>query len=150
MIVKAVLSNEAPKRLAEKAGADREILLFIWDGTEGAYTAGFKQATIRPFRLGDGCDGSTDECIHTIAKSFCDELGLDYDAIYQAAYGEPRIDEDREDITILPIYNEAEIPPLTDETAALLLEDLYQINNRTLCEHLALAFQREGLEVDDY
>lgn len=130
----------------------------VWTVEDGypAHSAGYTQWTLRPYYQGYGCDGTTDDCVHYIGFKLCQSLGIDYAAAYAKAYTDTTLDEAREmfsddsfskatrDETILP-----ELPP-TKETVALLLSDLYQLNNRSFCEVLVELFSAKGFDVEDF
>lgn len=113
----------------------------VWD-EEGGYPKhswGFIQYTLRPYRQGYGCDGTTDKNIHLIASTMAKREGWDYEAIYREAYNHEKNHEwlhdwlqhiqdpngDTAKETVIPPQN-------TAKTWALALNDLYQINNRSL------------------
>lgn len=129
------------KVLKKKLFKGAWIKKIVWD-EEGGYPKhswGFIQYTLRPYRQGYGCDGTTDNNIHLIASTMAQREGWNYEAIYREAYGDesdhawlhdwlehiqkPNGTTRKE--TLLPVQNAA-------KNWALALNDLYQINNRSL------------------
>lgn len=117
---------------------------------------GFVQYTIRPYWPGFGCDGTTDSCVHLIACTLCEQLGIDYAKAYSKAYpGDSPLKKTRKWVEELKAdertRRETVIPDLTEPDALLLvLSDLYQLNNRSLCDVLAKMFEARGYHVDDF
>ena len=124
----------------------------VWDA-EGGYPEhawGYTQFSPRPYLQGYGCDGTTDGNIHLIAATLCGRLGIDYAAAYAEAYrSDTAPDEARDWVADLLADNE-----LADETVipkgkgrkalSLALQDLYQINNRSLVEVLEESLRAAG------
>jgi hypothetical protein len=104
------------------------------------YSIGYVQWSPRPFMQGMGCDGTTDGCIHLLGKIYCEKLGHDYIDLYRAAHSSP--DCDASWIKDLERFSKETVIPKTIDPR-LLLEDLYQINNRSLCELLSKLFDIE-------
>ncbi len=109
----------------------------VWD-KEGGYPEhawGYTQYTLRPYRQGYGCDGTTDLNIHLIAMTMAEREGIDYLDIYRRAYPEENGDlawiaDLRSDAVTA---SETVIPEKNSNVAwRLALEDLHQINNRSL------------------
>jgi len=134
------------------------LVMITWTVQDGypAHAAGFTQWTVRPVHPGYGCDGTTDDNVHLMGMLISECLGIDYAEAYASAYDDTPLAEAREMFasilsdtsikqnTILPT-----LPP-TEDTLILLLSDLYQLNNRSLCDVLAERFASKGFEVDDF
>ena len=96
----------------------------------------------RPYVQGYGCDGTTDRCIHLVAFTLAQRLGLDYDALYTEVYGDAEEGigwseylEPAKDETFVP----GEIDPL------LVLDDLMDVNNYRLAGRLGEELIKLGL-----
>ena len=126
-------AQEAPAKLREMALKDGlQLLQITWD-KEGGYLEhawGFEQWSVRPYRLGYGCDGTTDENIHFIAWKVCEIVGIDYPALYWEAYQENLLDFGEWD----RVAQETEIPDLENLTLTMrgILHDLNEINCRSV------------------
>lgn len=117
--------------------------------------------TYRPFIVGYGCDGSTDANIHYVAQKMCRILGLDYAKIYDKAYknnvsfkdekagdwlradwenwkDEALKNKKVKDTTIIP----------KNATIQNVLEDLYDINNRSLVAELENIFYEKKISTN--
>lgn len=137
---------------------DGHLKKIVWTVEDGypAHAAGFVQWTVRPFFQGRGCDGTTDGCVHFIAIKICECLGINYAAAYAKAYADTSLSQAKKMVkdiveeqtsraeVILP-----DLPPSRD-VIALMLSDLYAINNRSLCEVLVSKLARKGFDVDDF
>jgi hypothetical protein len=91
----------------------------------------------RPFQLGQGCDGSGDECCFALFHHFCLSQGLGSVELHQKAYG--KRDRDKYQAPnpekILELANWQGVAYPTEWTKAAyegLIESLYGINNRSL------------------
>lgn len=126
--------------LRQKAKKGDWVKKIIWDkdGGHPEHALGFVQYSLRPYRQGYGCDGTTDKNIHLIASVMTQREDWDYVDLYQKAYG------DRDDVSWVAdwvndlqhnpsLQNETRIPTANStKTWAMTLNDLYQINNRSL------------------
>lgn len=95
----------------------------------------------RPYKLGQSCDGTIDDCVHALFIKYCLSRGLDPAAIYGEAYGEREpgaVKIYREDIPV--VLEAAEFQgvayPLSwgPEEFAGLIESLTEINNHSLVQ----------------
>ena len=132
------VAQRAPRHVREAAARRQEdatrILHIVWDEEEGYHQDawGFEQWSVRPYRVGQGCDGTIEENMHFIAHHLLSQLGIDYYAAYTEAYpdrslvGWPRPEQ------LAWLHAETEFPALADDTLELLLHDLYDTNHRTL------------------
>lgn len=112
--------------------------------------------TIRPFIVGCGCDGSTDNNIHYVAEYMVKKLGFNYKKIYENAYSKKDgkdcaewIDKplsELEDSTGMGKVKDTTTIP-DDATVGLVLEDLYQINNRSLVEVLEELLEKYNISL---
>lgn len=129
----------------------------VWDEAGGypRHSWGVTQWTVRPYLPGYGCDGTTDSNIHLIAMTLCAKLGLDYEAMYREAYAGENLDwvdgwvgratADME------LVSETVIPgAVTEDVLIVMLSDLYQINNRSLCCVLEERLEAAGFDVRDF
>ncbi len=134
---------------------DGHLIKIVWD-KEGGYPEhawGYTQYTVRPYRQGYGCDGTTDSNIHLIALDIMKRLGLDYATIYREAYQDENPDtgwiealsQDKDLVSETLIPEAIGIPDLI-----LMLSDLYQINNRTLVATLENHLMDWGIDVSDW
>lgn len=118
----------------------------IWDEQGGfpEYAWGFVQYTLRPYKQGYGCDGTTDKNIHRIAMVMCEREGWSYTDLHLKTYGEPMDGVWLEEILSETVGKETVIPEENSaETWAMALNDLYQINKRDLEETLeAMVLER--------
>ena len=93
----------------------------------------------RPFVLGQGCDGTTDNCCHALFYAFCMAHRLDPYQLYRQAYEKhdgkryspPRFEEWRERAEWEGVSYPEQWGP---EEIRALLKSLYSINNRSLVE----------------
>lgn len=130
----------------------------IWKKELGAdeHLDGFIQISVRPYRQGYGCDGSTDSNIHLIAKTVCNKIGIDYIEAYRVANSaQLDLETSVKWISELELDNrtvsETLIPQeISLDVLRLVLSDLYQINNRSLVEVLEDLMMKNGYPVDDY
>ena len=126
----------------------------VWDAEMGApdFSHGTIQYSPRPYIQGYGCDGTTDSNIHLIASLLCSKLGIDYVAAYVQAYNPD--DDEINWIRQLPsdqsLLDETIVPGQAGpDELALILHDLYQINNRSLvCVLEAILAERNLLVAD--
>jgi len=144
--------NNAPAKLRDRAIKEGlKLLQIVWD-KEGGYlehTWGFEQWSIRPYRLGYGCDGTTDENIHLIAWKICEQIGIDYLALYLEAYNDDLLNFDEWDT----IAQETDMPKLGAQSDLVLrgiLHDLNEINCRTVGDSLQDELERLGYNVDQW
>ena len=116
--------------------------------------------TCRPYIVGMGCDGSTDANIHYVAQKMMNALGVNYGELYLSAY--PDILRYKEKKEILANksksgnYDEAQKTRKVDKTTIIpssstiqnVLDDLYDINNRTLVEKIEEKLDGMGIPLD--
>lgn len=111
------------------------------------YTGG---KTIRPYVLGYGYDGSTDANIHYIAEVMSNKLGFKYAKIYYRAYqqwiGVNLGEVSDEALQKQKVKHTTVIPARA--TIQEVLDDLYDINNRSLVEELETELERNKIAVD--
>lgn len=133
---------------------DGHLVRIVWDAEDGypEHAWGYEQFTVRPYRLGYGCDGTTDGNIHLIAAVLCERVGIDYVDAYLTAYPDQStfehtrrwVDGIRADGRLA---GETIVPPdASPEALGLMLSDLYQINNRSLVAELEERFTSAGVE----
>lgn len=96
----------------------------------------------RPYVQGYGCDGTTDRCIHLVAFTLAQRLGLDYAALYTEVYGD--VEEgvwwsEYLETARVETFVPGEIDPL------LVLDDMMDINNYRLARRLGEELIRLGL-----
>lgn len=108
-----------------------------WDREDGypEHAWGYIQWSVRPYRLGDGFDGTIDEYVHYLAKLFLESIGLNYFEIYDQAYADH--DGDTTNMRDLPrtygndVADQIDIPPVNKENFGKLLDELTDINNHS-------------------
>ena len=117
-----------------------------------------KATTLRPYVVGYGCDGSTDANIHYVAQTMVKLLGWDYKEIYEKAYAWQQevncgewITDDLGELTDealkrMKVKDTTLIPHQT--TIKQVLDDLYDINNRSLVEELENRFEQAGIALE--
>ena len=117
-----------------------------------------KVTTLRPYVVGYGCDGSTDANIHYVAQTMVKLLGWDYKEIYEKAYAWQQkvncgdwITDDLGELTDealkkMKVKDTTLIPHQT--TIKQVLDDLYDINNRSLVEELENRFEQAGIPLE--
>lgn len=125
--------------LKRKSFKNSKIKKIVWDN-EGGYPEcswGCIEYTLRPYKQGFGCDGTTDNNIHLIASIMAEREGWNYAELYSQVnkISVEEIENWLKDIqdksgvtrkeTLMPVYN-------TAKKWALALNDLYQINARSL------------------
>lgn len=129
------------------------LVRIVWDAEDGypEHAWGYEQFTVRPYRQGYGCDGTTDANIHLIAAVLCERAGIDYVDAYIAAYSHDStfedvrswVDEIRSDLHLM---SETIMPTdRSPETFGYMLHDLYQINNRSLVMELEGRLEAAGV-----
>lgn len=131
-------ASRAPRHVREKAAsrgeAETRILHIVWDEEEGyPQTAwGYEQWSVRPYRVGQGCDGTIEESMHFVALHLLARVGIDYRALYRDAYPDSSLDGWPSPDQLDWLAEETSFPPLDVESLELLLHDLYDTNHRTL------------------
>lgn len=95
----------------------------------------------RPFKLGQGCDGSGDACCAALYHDFCTQHGLDPLELYRRAYqvhdGDRYSDPDYSAILQEANWQGVKYPQSWGEPElGGLLDSLYAINNRSLVQVL--------------
>ena len=153
-------SMGAPQAVLDKARAsNRKVLHIVWDQADGypAHGWGYQQWSVRPFQQGDGCDGTIDENVHFIAFQFCQQLGIDYAAALDRAYGWQKEREQAGEWVrhMSPqdweaLAAQTVLPPLSQKTLRRLLDDLGDINNSSLIEVLEREFTTRGFNVENW
>ena len=129
----------APRHVRELAAARTDpatrILHIIWDEADGypEHAWGFEQWSVRPYLLGQGCDGTIEENLHYAALRILPAMGLDYRQLYREAYP----GEDLGDWPTAAFAEELAAESIIPERASAedlqrLLYDLYDTNHRTL------------------
>lgn len=146
----------APVDVREKAREGRlQILHIVWDADGGypEHSWGYEQWSLRPYVQGYGCDGTTDENVHLIAWRMCEQVGLDYFALYEEAYS----DHEKPGECWLRTYfwtrtiRETIIPQeVSERTLRGVLHDLNEINNRSIRAVLEDEFTRLGFDVSEW
>lgn len=92
----------------------------------------------RPYKLGQSCDGTIEECVFALYYDFCKQKKLNSVDIYNKVYSDNKLTDEelkrcyhialKEGITIPSIWNKEEF--------AGLLESLTEINNHSLVAYL--------------
>lgn len=112
----------------------------------------WNQWTPRPFAQGYGCDGATDSSIHLIGMHLLHTLRLDYVEIYKECTGDVFWVGDKEgydaylDDWVRP---HTILPDPSPVAFALLVCDLYQINERAMSEYLENQLVEWGIDLPD-
>lgn len=144
--------HDVPEYVRQQAKAEnKKVKKIVWDYESGypEHAWGFVQWTCRPYSQGYGCDGTTDLNIHLIAIELCKKLNLNYQELYNQAYDE--LDEWLDEMDWKKVRKETIIPDqVNDYTLRLLLYDLNEINNRSICELLEDVFESMGYDVADW
>lgn len=118
--------------------------------------------TVRPYVVGYGCDGSTDMNIHYVAQKMARALGIDYADAYVTAYPErSESEQSKAWIEMLKgdlrtAVDEAYKTKKVEETTVIprnatiqnVLNDLYDINNRSLENELEERIEKKGISLD--
>ena len=147
-------AHAVPERLRVLAQSEgKQIKQIVWD-KEGGYPEhswGYIQWSIRPYEQGQGCDGTVDLNVHLIGLRLCEELGLDYQALYEKAYEWEDIPRDS---TWIKEYDwdlvevETIVPELSEKALRGLLFDLGEINNSSFIDILEEEFTKLGYNVE--
>ena len=89
----------------------------------------------RPYRLGQGCDGTIDSVVLALYKEWCDAGGLDADELLKQAYHDEDWRPDWKGIQALALW-EGYVRPLEwdSEAEAGLLASLTEINYHSLVD----------------
>ncbi len=149
-------AQAAPERLrllAQEKG--RQIKQIVWDEAGGYpdFSWGYIQWSLRPYEQRQGCDGTVDLNVHLIGLRLCEELGLDYQALYEQAYRGDREEWDASWITDLEwdeVQAETIVPELSEQALRYFLFDLSEINNHALIDVAADAFTKLGYNVENW
>uniref|UniRef100_E6QVW9 Uncharacterized protein n=1 Tax=mine drainage metagenome TaxID=410659 RepID=E6QVW9_9ZZZZ len=132
------------------------ILKIIWDDPDEypAHALGYEQYTIRPYRVGYGCDGTTDLNIHLLAATVFNRMGINYGQAYVEAYPDESDDTNRQ--AIMDAMNDCSDRQIADETVIpednslrtiqAILHDLNDINNRSLVSRLTELLLEKGFD----
>ena len=138
------------EKAANRRNPATRILHVVWDEEEGHPQAswGFEQWSVRPYRVGQGCDGTIEDSMHFVAIHLFASL-LDYQALYQEAYPGESLDGWPAPDPMRWLIEETEMPHLTAHTMELLLHDLYDTNHRTLEELLRERLESLGFLLTD-
>lgn len=96
----------------------------------------------RPYVQGYGCDGRTDECIHLLASTLAQRLGLDYESLYARAYPDQEMEPGWTE-TLERARGETIVPD--DVDPLLALDDLMDINDYDLTHVLGEELVARGL-----
>lgn len=148
------------KQLDEKAKTidGGYILKILWDKEDGypEQSWGYVQYTVRPYRQGYGCDGTTDRNIHLIAITICRRVGIDYLKAIEEAYPDENdrghwmralVDDQKlASETVIPAFIDGD----NSDVLALMLSDIYQINWGSLVSVLEEKLTKKGYQVDDW
>src|SRR5215213_5597230 len=80
---------------AKQADAATRILHIVWDEADGYPEHGWgnEQWSIRPYRVGQGCDGTIECNMHFVAIELMERVGIDYRQLYEEAYPGESLDE---------------------------------------------------------
>lgn len=108
--------------------------------------------TDRPYVLGFGCDGCGDTNVHYVAQKMVQSLGWDYAEIYNKAYpdrrGDKWIESDfskkKDEALKSKFVKDTTIIP-ENSTVQTVLDELYDINNRSLVAELEERFENAGI-----
>ena len=90
--------------------------------------------SLRPYKLGQSCDGTIDICVHGLFSLWCKAIGLNPLELYLKAYGEDgHSDLDYEWMEKQAIKEGVELPKVWgDSEFNGLIESLTEINNHSL------------------
>ena len=146
----------APERLrvlAQETG--RQIKQIVWDEAGGypEHAWGYIQWSVRPYEQRQGCDGTIDLNVHLIGLQLCEELGLDYQALYNQAYEWRGEEEDKTWVSEIDwdvIEAETIMPDFSEQALRNLLYDLTEINNHDFVDTLEAEFTRLGYDVEQW
>ena len=141
----ANLREKMAKAKKEHPGIRFQFKLFVWDEADGypEHVWGYTQCSVRPYFQGMGCDGTTDGNILLIAREYCERIRIDFVQAYNRAYAERDGFSERSEFDYLEDYrSETCIPDEIDE--ALVLDDLNDINFRSMVSELEEEFERIG------
>lgn len=148
----------APPDLVAKArDSGRKLARIVMDEAEGVSPGhsgyGFVQWSVRPYRVGDGCDGSRDQNVKYVLSVVCDRLGWSIKELFEAAY--PDEDEPISDAEITMARRESahtQLPddPLSPVALGLLLYDLYAMNYRSLEAEIEYRLGKADVKFQDF
>jgi len=96
--------------------------------------------TIRPYKLGYGCDGSTTGNVLYLAKDMAKKRGLDFEALYKKAYP----GEKYELLKTLDKYGKETILPKAwgKKEIETVIRDLHEVNNHRIADALKEAVKK--------
>lgn len=133
-------------KAAERASAETRILHVVWD-QEGGYPEagwGFEQWSVRPYRVGQGCDGTIECNMHFVALALLPALGVDYRQVYAEACPGESLDGWPSAETAAMLAAETTVPEPDAGALELLLHELYDTNHRTLEDLLRCRLESMG------
>lgn len=146
--------QRAPAQVQEYARCrGKQILRVEWD-EEGGYPEhgwGYEQWSTRPYEQRQGCDATVDMNVHLIGLRLCEELGLNYQMLYQKAYeqDDPLVETEWiETVDWTAVEAETIVPELSERTLKNLLYDLTEINNHSFVDVLQEEFTKLGFNVE--
>ncbi len=149
-------TQHAPARVQSYARRrGKQILRIVWD-EDGGYPEkswGYEQWSTRPYEQRQGCDGTVDMNVHLIGLRFCEELGLNYQMLYQKAYeqDDPLVETEWiETVDWEAIEAQTIVPELSEKTLKNLLYDLAEINNHSFVDVLQEEFTNLGFNVENW
>lgn len=132
-------AQRAPEHVIESAltrqDPNTRILHLVWDEEGGfpEHAWGYEQWSVRPYQVGQGCDGTIECNMHYTALQVLPQIGVDYRAAYAEAYPDRQgLDEWPSAAYAAVLARETCIPPVNDATLELLLHDIYDTNHRSL------------------
>jgi hypothetical protein len=142
--VRELLSPEDPRaaraprhvldKAAERASAETRILHVVWDQEDGYPETGwgFEQWSVRPYRVGQGCDGTIECNMHFVALALMPALGIDYRKLYTEASPGATLEGWPSPEQAARLAAETTVPEPDADALERLLHDLYDTNHRTL------------------
>jgi len=133
-------------KAAERASAETRILHVVWD-REGGHPEtgwGFEQWSVRPYQVGQGCDGTIECNMHFVALAMMPALGIYYRQLYAEAYPGESLEGWPSPETAASIAAETTVPEPDADALEHLLGDLYDTNHRTLEDLLRCRLESLG------
>ncbi len=104
--------------------------------------------SLRPYRQGYGCDGTTDINIHTIANELGKRNGIDYQKFINQTFSKPIASAYYNWLNEGLVLPETIIPETID--IDLALQDLNEINNYTLSIEFGIALYKCGATLTNW
>jgi hypothetical protein len=104
----------------------------------------FEQWSVRPYQVGQGCDGTIECNMHLVVLTLMPALGIDYRRLYAEAYPCETLEGWPSPETSARLAAETTVPDPGADALERLLHDLFDTNHRTLEDELRSRLEALG------